>query len=145
MDGKKMTDKSEEKEIQYTCAPILVPVTNGLISGAASVIGAYIFRPIWNQITKFWKPSKKYMVFISKGEWFDKGTEVFDATAYINRDKPIRITQEYFDKTWKSGSMLYGDGESFLGLGLRNGNWDEEMCSIDEFDISYTNKQYGEK
>lgn len=83
----------------------------------------------------------QYMIFISKGEWFDRDTEVFDASAYTDRNKPIRITQEYFDKAWKSGSMFHGDGESFLGLGLRNGDWDEEMCSIDEFEISYTEEQ----
>jgi hypothetical protein len=56
---KTRTETEKRIEIEYTCAPILVPVTNGLISGAASVIGAYIFRPIWNRIVGWWKPAQK--------------------------------------------------------------------------------------
>jgi hypothetical protein len=51
-----MTENNlEEKEIQYTCVPILIPVTNGILSGIASVISVYFFKPIWNRITKLWQ------------------------------------------------------------------------------------------
>lgn len=76
----------------------------------------------------------KYLVLISKGEWFDKGTEVFDACAYEDRNMPIRITPEDYAERWGTSGQI-------LGLGKRNGDWDEELCPMDEFDIAYTDSQ----
>ena len=76
----------------------------------------------------------KYLVLISKGEWFDKGTEVFDASAYKDRNKPIRITPEDYAKRWEASGII-------LGLGQKDGGWDEEVCTMDEFDIAYTDSQ----
>lgn len=61
-DGEKMTNDINKKEIQYTCSPILVPISTGLLSGAASVIGAYIFKPIWNKIKSLWEPKQTTII-----------------------------------------------------------------------------------
>jgi hypothetical protein len=73
----------------------------------------------------------KYVKFISKpNEWFDAGTEVFDATFCDWGRTSKRIPKEDYEKEWlKAGHIL--------GRGLRNGVWDEELCPLEEFDISY--------
>ena len=55
------------------------------------------------------------MKYISKGEWFDKGTEV----------KPL-------------GKLGNGMG---MFLGKRNGKLDEEWCRLDEFEIIEEDKE----
>ena len=45
---------TKKKNIAYTCVVVPVAVANGIIGGIASVITAYFFRPVWNQITKLW-------------------------------------------------------------------------------------------
>lgn len=45
------------KEIKDQCvAPVIVttPIVNGIIGGISSVVTAYLFKPIWNKITKLW-------------------------------------------------------------------------------------------
>ena len=54
------------------------------------------------------------MKYISKGEWFDKGTEA----------KPL-------------GTLDKGLG---MFLGMRNGKLDEEWCKLDEFEIEEENE-----
>jgi hypothetical protein len=73
----------------------------------------------------------KYVKFISKpNEWFDAGTEVFDGTINDYKNPLKRITVEDYENNWVSWGYI-------LGHGLRNGDWDEEVCPLDEFDISY--------
>lgn len=58
------------------------------------------------------------MKFLSNGTWFDKGTEV-----------EILI---------ECGTVYHENGTptmQVLAKGLRNGDIDEEMCTIDEFYI----------
>jgi hypothetical protein len=44
------------------------------------------------------------------------------------------MTKENYENTWvKAGHIL--------GRGLRNGLWDEELCPLEEFEISYTEDQ----
>jgi hypothetical protein len=76
-----------------------------------------------------------YVKFISKpNEWFDAGTEVFDGS-FNTYDEPLkRIPIEYYEKNWVSWGYI-------LGHGLRNGNWDEEVCPLEEFEILYTEDQ----
>ena len=61
--------------------------------------------------------------FISKGEWFDKGTEA-------------KLICQY---GWKYGTSPDGkwEGECEVGIfeGIKNGELDEEGCTFDEFDI----------
>ena len=52
------------------------------------------------------------MIYISKGDWFDKGTQV-------------KLIDDYRLETNKYGSGLFE--------GLRNGKPDEEICSFDKF------------
>lgn len=80
--------------------------------------------------------SEQYIRFISKkDEWFDAGTEVFDGSVN-DYDKPLKriLLKDYSDNWEKSGIIL--------GFGLRNGQWDMEVCPIEEFDIFYTENQY---
>jgi hypothetical protein len=78
-----------------------------------------------------------YIKLISKkDEWFDAGTEVFEAymDGHNSYNKPFkRMTiNEY--KIWeKSGHIL--------GFGLRNGTWNTELCPIEEFEIMNTEEQ----
>lgn len=76
-----------------------------------------------------------YVKFISKkDEWFDAGTEVFDG-GVNDYDKPVkRILLSEYSKNWEKSGMI-------LGFGLRNGIWDMEVCSLDEFEILYTEQQ----
>lgn len=76
-----------------------------------------------------------YVKFISKeNEWFDAGTEVFDATICDWGRILKRMSKEDYENTWiKAGHIL--------GRGLRNGFWDEELCPLEEFEISYTKDQ----
>jgi hypothetical protein len=75
-----------------------------------------------------------YLKFISKsGEWFDAGTEVFDATICDWGKTPKRISAKDYQIWIKAGHIL--------GRGLRNGFWDEELCPLEEFEISYTEDQ----
>jgi hypothetical protein len=74
---------------------------------------------------------------ISKeNEWFDAGTEVFEAYMdnYNSRNKPLkRMTVDQY-KIWeKSGHIL--------GFGLRYGVWQTELCPLEEFEVSYTEDQ----
>jgi hypothetical protein len=39
------------------------------------------------------------------------------------------MTVEHFEKNWKPSGQI-------LALGLRNGFWDEELCLLEEFDIT---------
>lgn len=50
-----MCQKKKYKKIVYTCVVVPVAVTNGIIGGISSVITAYFFKPVWNQITKLWE------------------------------------------------------------------------------------------
>lgn len=58
------------------------------------------------------------MKFISDGTWFDKGTEV----------KILSECGTVYDSDGKPGLNV-------LALGLRHGEYDEEMCHIEEFII----------
>lgn len=49
-----MTTKKSKKNIVYTCVVVPVAVANGIVGGITSVITAYFFKPLWNQITKLW-------------------------------------------------------------------------------------------
>jgi hypothetical protein len=44
-----------KKQIKYACIIVPAAVTNGIIGGISSVITAYFFKPIWNNITKLWE------------------------------------------------------------------------------------------
>ena len=46
---------SNQKKFKYTCIVIPAAVANGMIGGITSVITAYFFRPLWNQIAKLWE------------------------------------------------------------------------------------------
>jgi hypothetical protein len=43
-----------KKSFAYSCVVIPAAVTNGIISGISSVIGAYFFKPIWDKIVSIW-------------------------------------------------------------------------------------------
>jgi hypothetical protein len=44
------------------------------------------------------------------------------------------MTKENYENVWvKAGHIL--------GRGLRNNLWDEELCPLEEFEISYTEDQ----
>jgi hypothetical protein len=60
------------------------------------------------------------MRYISKGEWFDKGTEVF-----LYKDT---ICGPVYDKPGGTATM------QVLARGIRNGKEDEELCTMDEFE-----------
>ena len=77
----------------------------------------------------------KYVKFISKSnEWFDNGTEVFDATICDWGRILKRMPIEDYKNIWiKAGHIL--------GRGLKNGFWDEELCPLEEFEILYTEDQ----
>jgi len=77
----------------------------------------------------------KYVKFISKSnEWFDNGTEVFDATICDWGRIIKRMSIEDYKNIWiKAGHIL--------GRGIKNGFWDEELCPLEEFEISYTEDQ----
>lgn len=64
----------------------------------------------------------KRIRYISKGEWFDRGTEATLICMYRGDDK-IEI------RHW--------DSEGCLFSGIRHGKPDEEGCSIDEFVMFY--------
>jgi len=78
-----------------------------------------------------------FVKLISKqNEWFDVGTEVFEAHAdgYNGYNKPFkRITVDEY-KIWEKAGHI-------LGYGLRNGAWATELCPLEEFEISYTEDQ----
>ncbi len=78
-----------------------------------------------------------YVKLISKpNEWFDAGTEVFEAymKGYNARNKPFKRMSVDEYKIWeKSGNIL--------GFGIRNGSWLTELCPIEEFEIVYTEEQ----
>jgi hypothetical protein len=78
-----------------------------------------------------------YVKLISKpNEWFDLGTEVFEAYMgdYNSKNKPRkRITADEYQIWEKAGHIL--------GYGLRNGTWVTELCPLEEFEISYTEDQ----
>jgi hypothetical protein len=76
-----------------------------------------------------------YVKFIAKTDtWFDAEKEVFDATICDWGKILKRMTKEDYDNIWiKAGHIL--------GRGLRNGFWDEELCPLEEFEISYTKDQ----
>ena len=77
----------------------------------------------------------KYIKFISKrDEWFDVGTEVFDGSVNTYGQPIKRISCEDYAKNWEKSGII-------LGFGLRKGNWDMEVCPLEEFEISYTEDQ----
>jgi len=57
--------------------------------------------------------------FISKGEWFDEGTEAKLIVQYLFKDGPNKNSTE----------------DCGIFEGIRNGKLDEEGCGFDEFDI----------
>ena len=77
----------------------------------------------------------KYVKFISKSnEWFDNGTEVFDATICDWGRILKRISIEDYKNIWiKAGHIL--------DRGIKNGFWYEELCPLEEFEILYTEDQ----
>lgn len=77
-----------------------------------------------------------YVKFISKqDEWFDTGTEVFDGSVNNYNESPKRISVDDYIKNWQKSGII-------LGFGLRNAQWDMEVCPLDEFEIFYTEEQY---
>lgn len=78
-----------------------------------------------------------YVKLISrKDQWFDAGTEVFEAYmhGYNAKNKPFKRMSVDEYRIWeKSGNIL--------GFGLRNDSWRTELCPIEEFDIVYTEEQ----
>lgn len=76
-----------------------------------------------------------YVKFIAKeNEWFDYNTEVFDGTINEYNKPRKRMLAKNYDIWKKAGNIL--------GFGLRHGNWDMELCSLEEFEISFTKEQY---
>jgi hypothetical protein len=77
----------------------------------------------------------KYVKLISKrDEWFDVGTEVFDGSVNTYGQPIKRISYEDYAKNWEKSGII-------LGFGLRNGNWDMEVCPLEEFEILHTEDQ----
>ena len=75
-----------------------------------------------------------YVKLISKpNEWYDAGTEVFDDTISDWGRTHKRMTPEQF-RVWEKAGHI-------LGLGLKNGFWDVELCPLEEFEVSYTEEQ----
>lgn len=73
--------------------------------------------------------SKQFVRLVSKAnEWYDEGTEVFDV------DTEKRMTLEEYKEHWEPFGYV-------LVLGLRNGEWDEELCPLEEFDITIVEEQ----
>ncbi len=76
-----------------------------------------------------------YVKFIAQTDtWFDPNTEVFDATICDWGRVLKRMTREDYNNVWTKAGHI-------LGRGLRNGVWDEELCPLEEFEISYTEDQ----
>lgn len=77
----------------------------------------------------------KYVKLISKrDEWFDVGTEVFDGSVNTYGQPIKRISHEDYVKNWEKSGII-------LGFGLRQGDWDMEVCALEEFEILYTEDQ----
>lgn len=75
-----------------------------------------------------------YIKFVAKTDsWFDSDTEVFDATVCDWGKSLKRISEEDYQTWIKAGHIL--------GRGLRNNFWGEELCPLEEFEISYTEDQ----
>jgi len=78
-----------------------------------------------------------YVKLISKpDEWFDAGTEVFEAYmgGYNSRNKPLRrITVDQY-KIWEKAGNI-------LGFGKKDNLWCVELCPLEEFEIVYTEDQ----
>ncbi len=72
----------------------------------------------------------KYVKLVSDGTWFDVSTEVFSSrpNEYETLD---RMTKEEFEE-WKQGFILV--------RGYKEGKLDEEVCSLDEFEITFVDK-----
>lgn len=76
-----------------------------------------------------------YVKFVSKqDEWFDAGTEVFDATICDWGRISKRMSKADYENVWSKAGHI-------LGRGLRNGFWDEELCPLEEFEILFTEDQ----
>jgi hypothetical protein len=76
-----------------------------------------------------------FIKFISKtNEWFDAGTEVFDATICDWGKTLKRMSKEDYNDIWTKAGHI-------LARGLKNGSWDEELCPLEEFDIIETEEQ----
>jgi hypothetical protein len=79
----------------------------------------------------------KYVKLTSKpNEWFDDGTEVFEAymDGYNSVGKPFqRITDDKY-KVWEKAGHI-------LAFGLKDGVWRTELCPLEEFEISYIEEQ----
>ncbi len=50
---------TKKKTIVYTCVVVPAAVANGIIGGVSSVITAYFFKPVWDQIIKWWNNERK--------------------------------------------------------------------------------------
>ena len=78
-----------------------------------------------------------YVKLISKpNEWFDSGTEVFEAHmgGYNGYKKPFkRITIDEY-KVWEKAGHI-------LAFGQRNNSWCTELCPLEEFDAIETEDQ----
>jgi hypothetical protein len=78
-----------------------------------------------------------YVKLISKKhEWFDAGTEVFEAymDGCNSPNKPFKrmSVEEYI--IWEKAGHI-------LGFGTKDGLFGVELCPIEEFDILYTEEQ----
>jgi hypothetical protein len=78
-----------------------------------------------------------YVKLISKEhEWFDAGTEVFEAymDGHNAKHKPLkRMTVEEY-KIWEKAGHI-------IAYGTRSGQLSVELCPIEEFEIVYTEEQ----
>ena len=70
-----------------------------------------------------------YIKLISKPDgWFDAGTEVFDGSVNDYGKTTKRISSEDYATHWEQSGVI-------LGFGFRLGNWDMEVCPLDEFEV----------
>jgi len=70
--------------------------------------------------------------FISDGTWFDKETEgiVVDGSCIWSLDSPQESREYSFEELIKKIDRFHG-----LFEGLKNGSTDQELCTLDEFEI----------
>jgi hypothetical protein len=117
------TEKNvKTQSVTITFGSIAVAAVNGIIGGLAS----YFVKPIVDKYL-----NKKYVKIIAKyNGWFDEGTQVYDSNIQPYK-KLVRFKAKEFDESWKPSGHI-------LGRGFRKGQLDEELCPLEEFDISYT-------
>ena len=48
--------QTTDKLTDQCVVPVVIatPIINGVVGGISSVITAYLFRPVWNKITRLW-------------------------------------------------------------------------------------------